>query len=162
MRGTSGRSGPAGLAEPKSRPGSIQTRRGCALKCTYCVYNNIEGFAYRLRDAKDVADEIEHVAEAAAVRHVEFVDSTFNLPIAHGRAICEELARRRIPVELSTMGMNPAGVKPELTHAMKRAGFRTVMCTPESASDVTLESLHKGFSRKAVERAAAAPAREPD
>ena len=39
---------------------------------------------------------------------------------------------------------------------MKRAGFRSVMCTPESASEVTLRTLQKGFSKRAVERAAKA------
>ena len=28
----------------------VQTKRGCALKCVYCVYNQIEGPDYRLRD----------------------------------------------------------------------------------------------------------------
>jgi hypothetical protein len=45
-------------------------------------------------------------------------------------------------------------VTPELVSAMKRAGFKNVMCTPESASAVTLETLHKGFKKRAVVRAA--------
>ncbi len=135
-------------------PYSIQTKRGCALKCVYCVYNNIEGHAYRLRSPKSVADEIEEAVCEHGVRQVDFVDSTFNLPISHARGICEELATRALPVELSTMGLNPASVTEELVQAMKRAGFRTVMCTPESASDVTLKSLQKGFKKRAVIRAA--------
>jgi hypothetical protein len=39
---------------------------------------------------------------------------------------------------------------------MKRAGFKRVMCTPESASETTLKSLNKGFQKHAVERAARA------
>jgi hypothetical protein len=54
------------------------------------------------------------------------------------------------------MGLNPAGVTPELVRAMKRAGFKSVMCTPESASETTLKSLNKGFQKHAVERAARA------
>jgi hypothetical protein len=136
-------------------PYPIQSKRGCALKCSYCVYNNIEGHAYRLRSAEDVVDEIEEAALHGA-RSVDFVDSTFNLPLSHARAICEELARRALPIELSTMGLNPAGVTPELVLAMKRAGFKSVMCTPESASETTLASLAKGFKKHAVERAARA------
>jgi len=136
-------------------PYPVQTKRGCALKCAYCVYNNIEGHAYRLRRPSDVVDEIEEAAELG-VRQFELVDSTFNLPLSHARALCDELERRKLPIELSTMGLNPAGVTEELVHAMKRAGFRSVMCTPESASDVTLQSLQKGFSKQSVERAARA------
>lgn len=135
-------------------PYSIQTKRGCALKCSYCVYNNIEGHAYRLRTARSVVDEIEEAVREHGVRAVDFVDSTFNLPLSHARALCDELASRALPVELSTMGLNPAGVTPELVASMKRAGFKSVMCTPESASEVTLKTLQKGFSKRAVERAA--------
>ncbi|HMR06696.1 MAG TPA: radical SAM protein [Polyangiaceae bacterium] len=134
-------------------PYPIQTKRGCALKCVYCVYNNIEGHAYRLREPADVVDEIAE-AVSHGVRTFDFVDSTFNLPLSHARALCAALAERKLGVELSTMGLNPAGVTEELVGMMKRAGFTSVMCTPESASDVTLKSLQKGFSRRTVERAA--------
>ena len=136
-------------------PYPIQTKRGCALDCVYCVYNNIEGRRYRLREPQDVALEIEE-AISHGVRHVELVDSTFNLPLSHARALCAELERRKLPVELSTMGLNPAGVTEELVGAMKRAGFRSVMCTPESASEATLATLQKGFGKQAVERTAKA------
>lgn len=136
-------------------PYSVQSRRGCALKCSYCVYNNIEGHAYRLRKPSEVVDEIAEAHEHGATA-VDFVDSTFNLPISHARALCEELARRRLPVRLSTMGLNPAAVTDQLVSDMKRAGFTSVMCTPESASDATLKSLAKGFGRDKVVRAAQA------
>lgn len=139
----------------RGTPYPIQTKRGCALKCSYCVYNNIEGHAYRLRRPADIADEIAEALEHG-VHSFEFVDSTFNLPLSHARAVCEELARRAMPIVLSTMGLNPAGVTDDLIRAMKRAGFRSLMCTPESASEVTLETLQKGFKREAVIRAARA------
>lgn len=135
-------------------PYPVQTKRGCALKCSYCVYNNIEGHTYRLRDPKEVADEIEEAVLGYGVRQVDFVDSTFNLPLYHARALCDELATRALPVDYSTMGLNPAAITVELVEAMRRAGFKNVMCTPESASDVTLDGLHKGFKKQAVIRAA--------
>jgi len=135
-------------------PYSIQTKRGCALRCVYCVYNNIEGRRYRLRSPESIVDEIEHVARAHGVERVDFVDSTFNLPRDHTMALCEALARRPQPVKLSTMGINPAATTPELLALMKRAGFDNVMCTPESASEVTLKSLQKGYGKAAVIRAA--------
>jgi anaerobic magnesium-protoporphyrin IX monomethyl ester cyclase len=136
-------------------PYSVQSKRGCALKCSYCVYNNIEGHAYRLRKASEIVDEIAE-AKQHGVRQVDFVDSTFNLPLSHARALCDELASRALGVELSTMGLNPAGLSLELVSEMKRAGFRSVMCTPESASEIMLKSLNKGFGKNSVLRAAEA------
>ena len=137
-------------------PYSVQTKRGCALKCSYCVYNNIEGHAYRLREAREVVDEIEEAVLGHGVRAVDFVDSTFNLPLSHTRALCEALTERALPVAYSTMGLNPAAVTPELVGMLKVAGFKSVMCTPESASETTLRTLHKGFQKHAVIRAAKA------
>jgi radical SAM superfamily enzyme YgiQ (UPF0313 family) len=135
-------------------PYSIQTKRGCALKCSYCVYNQIEGRTYRLRPAKDVCDELEVAVRQYGVTDIEFVDSTFNLPLAHARAVCEELASRRLPARLSTMGLNPAGITEDLLKHMRRAGFHSVMCTPESASNVTLKTLQKGYGKDKVIEAA--------
>jgi anaerobic magnesium-protoporphyrin IX monomethyl ester cyclase len=137
-------------------PYSVQSKRGCALKCSYCVYNNIEGHAYRLREAREVVDEIEQAVRGHGVKTVDFVDSTFNLPLHHARALCEALAERKLPAQYSTMGLNPAAVTPELVATLKAAGFKNVMCTPESASDTTLRTLHKGFQKQAVVRAAKA------
>jgi len=133
-------------------PYPIQTKRGCALRCVYCAYNNIEGRTYRCRDPRLIADEIEEVVRGHGVRAIDFVDSTFNIPPAHAIALCDELGRRKLPadLELSTMGVNPAVMSTELLDSMKRAGFSHVMCTPESASNVTLKSLRKGFDRAQV------------
>ncbi|MCC6752116.1 MAG: cobalamin-dependent protein [Deltaproteobacteria bacterium] len=135
-------------------PYSVQTKRGCALRCVYCVYNNIEGRRYRLRAPAAVADEIEYVVRAHGIKRVDFVDSTFNLPLAHALGVCEELAVRALPVRLSTMGINPAATSTALLNLMRRAGFDSVMCSAESASDVTLGSLQKGYRKEAVIHAA--------
>ncbi len=139
----------------RGSPYPVQTKRGCALNCSYCVYNAIEGRSYRLRDPGDIADE---VAEAVrhGVRQVAFVDSTFNVPAGHARAVCEEFVRRQLPVEFSATGLNPMGVTTEVVALMRRAGFRSVMCTPESASETTLASLQKGFGKEAIATAARA------
>lgn len=137
----------------RGTPYPIQTKRGCALKCSYCVYNNIEGHAYRLRDPADVVAELRDAVDHG-IRQVELVDSTFNLPLHHARAVCDALAEARLPLELSTMGLNPAGVTEDLVRSMKRAGFSSLMCTPETASEVTLKSLNKGFTKQALVRTA--------
>jgi hypothetical protein len=132
-------------------PYPVQSKRGCSLRCSYCVYNKLEGRHYRLRDPVDVVDEIERAA-AAGVREVEFVDSTFNIPEEHALMLCAELERRRPNVALSTMGLNPIGVNERMAESMARAGFTNVMCSVESASDAILLSLGKGYTRRDVER----------
>jgi radical SAM superfamily enzyme YgiQ (UPF0313 family) len=123
----------------------IQTKRGCVFKCIYCTYLNVEGWGYRLREPELVADEIEELARDARIRHFEFVDSTFNAPPRHAMAVCEAIARRNLGVHLDTTNFTPATASPELLALMRRAGFKWLGITAESASDPVLDSLQKGF-----------------
>lgn len=132
----------------------IQTKRGCVFKCVYCTYLNVEGWGYRLRDPEAVVDEITELARDAGVRHFEFVDSTFNSPPRHAAAVCEAIARRGLKVKLDTTNFTPASVPPYLLEPMRRAGFRWLGITAESASDSVLEKLGKGFDSERVRRVA--------
>lgn len=135
-------------------PYPVQTKRGCALKCSYCVYNNIEGRQYRLRDPESVVDEIEDIVANCNPLVIEFTDSTFNIPLDHAMAICREIVKRNIRVSFNTMGINPANVTEEFAILMKAANFMEISCTPESGSARMLESLGKNFTLDDVRRAA--------
>ena len=132
----------------------IQTKRGCGLACSYCAYPAVEGRAARRRAPTDVADEIERVSARIGPRAFEFVDSTFNVPPLHAEAVCAEITRRRLRVNLTAMGVNPLGASARLFGGMRRAGFNSMMITPEAASDTMLRSLRKGFGAEDVRRTA--------
>jgi radical SAM superfamily enzyme YgiQ (UPF0313 family) len=132
----------------------VQTKRGCVFKCVYCTYRNVEGWGYRLRDPELVADEIAELRLDAGVRHVDFVDSTFNSPPGHAIAVCEAIARRGLAVGLETTNFTPAAVSDDLLVAMRRAGFTALGVTAESASDPVLHQLGKGFDTARLREAA--------
>jgi radical SAM superfamily enzyme YgiQ (UPF0313 family) len=112
----------------------------------YCTYQNVEGWGYRTRDPELVADEIEELWREARVKSFDFVDSTFNSPPGHALDVCEAIIRRNTGVHLDTTNFTPAAASGELLSAMRRAGFRTLGITAESASDDVLERLGKGFT----------------
>ena len=131
----------------------VQTKRGCVYKCVYCTYRNVEGWGYRLRDPERVADEIEDLMHHG-VRNVDFVDSTFNSPPGHAIQVCDAIASRNLRLHLDTTNFTPAAVSDELLRAMRRAGFRWLGITAESASDPVLERLEKGFDAAKAHTAA--------
>ncbi|MEN8180368.1 MAG: radical SAM protein [Pseudomonadota bacterium] len=132
----------------------IQCKRGCPLHCTYCTYPTIEGRAMRKRPPAEVVEEIKQVARTVKPRCFEFIDSVFNQPESYAIELCEEIIRSGLRVKLTTMGVNPRFVSRELLRVMKRAGFNSLMITPESASDTILEEMRKGFTQDDVKRCA--------
>lgn len=129
-----------------SSPLQIQTKRGCALACSYCTYNRLEGNLYRLRDPEAVAAEIERGVRATGIRDVEIVDSTFNLPLDHAKAVLRALVARKLRLRVSAMGMNPKYVDAELVDLMRRSGFVEACLGIEAGSDPMLRSLGKNFT----------------
>ena len=132
----------------------IQTKRGCSLSCTYCVYNRIEGSCYRLKSPRRVAAEVDQAVNENHVPCVEFVDSTFNIPLPHALSICRMLIAGRFAARFSTMGINPGSATEELFGLLREANFTEASLTPETASPRILKSLGKNFTLDDLVRAA--------
>jgi len=128
----------------------IQTKRGCAFKCSYCTYNRIEGKQYRLRSPKLVADEIEILVKETGINHIEFTDSIFNVPLHHAKEVLKELSRKNLDLRLHTMGLSPSAIDEELLDLMKYAGFNEVDIGAESTSNIILGNLCKNFQRNDI------------
>lgn len=133
----------------------VQTKRGCPLKCTYCTYGRIEGVRYRFLSPNAIADEIEG-ALGQGIRDFEFVDSTFNLPVKHALEVLQTLRDRKLHANYIGTGLNPRQMPDELLAAMRELGFRSVILTAESASDVMLASYEKNYRRDRLFAAAEA------
>jgi len=134
-------------------PLQMQSRRGCAFKCTYCNYPSIEGASYRSKAPEVVADEIAMMAREFPGAAVEFVDNTFNVPLKYCLNLLDAIIERKPGIPLQTNGFNPRATSIELMDKMEQAGFSQVLITPEVASDVMLTNLQKGFTKAHLRKA---------
>ncbi len=133
----------------------IQTKRGCTQRCIYCTYNQVlEGNRLRLRSPEDIVDEIDEALHRYNPESIEFVDSVFNIPIDHCTEILEEILKRSLKVNYTAMGVNPSNLDNRFLELMWRAGFRSFMMSPESASETMIQNYRKGFSADDLVRSA--------
>jgi radical SAM superfamily enzyme YgiQ (UPF0313 family) len=133
---------------------SLQTKRGCPLRCDYCTYPLIEGRRGRLRHSARVADEFMEICARQGVAHVFIVDSVFNLPLRHAKDVCRELVTRgnRTPW---TSYVNPVAFDGELAELMVRAGAEGMEIGSDSGCDEVLDRLRKGFHTDKIRRLSA-------
>jgi hypothetical protein len=134
---------------------TVQTKRGCRMRCIYCTYNQVlEGNRLRLRSPSEVVDEIEAALYRFKPETFEIVDSVFNDPLDHCQEILEEIIRRPWKARFTTMGVSPKNLDSQFLHLMQRAGFTSFMISPESASETMLTNYQKGFGLEDLHRAA--------
>ncbi len=127
----------------------IETKRGCALKCVYCIYGFLNGKEYRLRETKRIVDDIEHLLKEKGIENFTFVDSVFNIPLRHAEDICHEIIRRGLNVTWSAW-FSESGLKKEFVALVKAAGCKKIILSPDGFSDKVLKALKKNITKKDI------------
>ncbi len=128
----------------------VQTKRGCANKCIYCVVPNIEGEKVRLREPGKIAEEIESL-QSRGISRIFLADSEFNQPFEQAYSICEEFIRRGLESKIKWQAyLSPSETDIELAPLMKRAGCEFVYITIDSAVDSLLERWNKPFRQDQI------------
>ena len=90
---------------------AIITKRGCAFRCSYCLYSSLEGKRYRLKSPQRVVDEIEHIYRVKHPKMISFCDNNFNVPNWHALAICQEIIDRKLDITWGTYHQAPQGYR---------------------------------------------------
>ncbi|MEW5801739.1 MAG: radical SAM protein [bacterium] len=136
--------------------GNIQSKRGCPMSCSYCVYPNLEGQTLRFRDPRQVAAEMKYCRRNLGISDFSFVDNLFNLPLDHAAAICEEILRAGLDIRWdATFYPHPEYLSQDFLLLAARSGCNSIdFGGMDSASSVTLKGLGKGFTVDQIMEAA--------
>lgn len=133
---------------------SVQTKRGCDHRCTYCTYPLLEGREFRLRNPEEVAREVVGISDLG-VEHLFFVDSNFNLPSEHAGEICRHLIKTGRPLQWSAF-VTPLGFNARLAELMFLSGARSLELGAEAGTLTTLKALGKDHTPEDIRAADAA------
>ncbi len=128
----------------------VQTRRGCALGCSYCSTGMIEGRTLRRHSPEKIVEWIIRWRKTG-VRHFYFVDNTFNLPATYAKEICRKLIDQDPDIRWWGI-LYPMHVDQELVAQMARSGCEQVSMGFESGSERILKNMNKRFTPGEVRR----------
>jgi hypothetical protein len=130
---------------------SVQAKRGCAFKCDYCVYPQLEGTRYRNRPVEAIVDEMAAVVRNQGVRQFFFADSVFNMPRAHTLELCRAVTRRNLGVQWMAY-TNSARFDDELAAAMVESGCLGIEFGLDAVTDKMLHAWRKPFRQRDIRR----------
>lgn len=136
---------------------SIYTSLGCAFKCSFCCINApFGGNRYRMRQPKDVVDEIVALWKLYGVKTFKIVDEMFILNEAHYLEICDRLfLAGNGSINLNELNIWAYAridtVKPENLGALRRSGFRWLALGIESGSAHVREGAKKRLKTDDIE-----------
>lgn len=120
----------------------VQTKRGCAFRCAYCIYPFLQGRKVRQRSPRSVVDEIEDLQNSHDVKDFFFVDTVFNYPLGHAREICREMIRRKIEISWTAWFREDLINKRFMIEA-RNAGCHLFEFSPDGGSQEALDTLQK-------------------
>jgi putative variant cofactor biosynthesis B12-binding/radical SAM domain protein 1 len=131
----------------------VETKRGCPLGCSYCVYPALQGRRLRFRTPEAIVDEVELLHREAGVEWVHFTDPVLNLPPDHFRDVCRRLRDRKLPVRWTGFFREDTLTAEDAELAV-RAGCAAFQFSGDGTCDRTLARLRKGFTRDDLLRVA--------
>ncbi len=134
----------------------IETKRGCAQRCIYCVEPHAKGDAVFLRAPDAVVREMITLLDRG-VDVFHLCDSEFNLPPDHARAVCDAVVRHGVADRVRWyVYASPAPFDRDLARAMARAGCAGVNFGADHADTAMLKRLGRPHSTESIRAAAAA------
>ncbi len=132
----------------------FETKRGCDQKCVYCADPLSKGRIIRLRNPKDVAEELAHLYQKG-VDHFHTCDSEFNIPERHAIEVCQEIVDKGLSDKIRWYAYaSPTPFSEELASWMERAGCVGIDFGVDHGNDPMLRRLGRPHNSEAIAQTA--------
>lgn len=130
---------------------TVQTHRGCPHRCEFCAASPMLTHRYKQKPIEKVLAEIDRICELWDFPFIEFADDNSMVNKAYWRALCSELAKRR--VRWFTETDISVAQDSDLLQLMRKAGCAQILIGLESPSDAGLAQLEtkRDWKRKQLE-----------
>lgn len=138
----------------------VESKRGCALKCTYCTYPQLSGSELRLKSPSKVVEELALLKGKFGVNRIFFCDPVFNYPLEHAQSICREILNRELDIKWGAYQQD-AFITPEYIALARESGCDDFYFSPDAASANGLKILRKASTVNSLNRSLEIIASDP-
>ncbi|OGR23278.1 MAG: hypothetical protein A2277_04205 [Desulfobacterales bacterium RIFOXYA12_FULL_46_15] len=127
----------------------IEGKRGCDLRCGYCLYPFLGGTCMRLRHPKKIVDEMQMLSSQFNIRLFHFTDSVINRPADHFEALCRELINRKPDFAWTGFFREDSLTHRNLNLAVK-AGLTAIYFSSDALTGQGLRMLNKNLTSRDI------------
>ncbi len=128
------------------------TSRGCPCKCTFCALGSHWGSRQRLRSARNVLDEIEHLITAYGIKEIHFEDDNVIADKRRANELFDGMIERGFNIKWHVpSGIAVYTLNEEILGKMKASGCYSVTMAIESGNqEVVAKLMNKPVKLKLV------------
>ena len=132
----------------------MMASRGCPFKCQFCLWPQViyQGHHYRVRQIKDVVDEMQYLVEKKGFKSVYFDDDTFNIGKERMLAFCREIKNRKLNKIKWAIMARPDLMDEEILQNMKAAGLWAIKYGVESSVQNLVDQINKNMDLEKTTR----------
>lgn len=131
---------------------SMIVSRGCPYPCSFCAVNQTMGRSFRIRNPKNVVEDMATLQEKYGVEGIWFKDSIFNLNKKWVYDFCGEIKRRDLNMKWQ-INTRIDHIDEEQLSMMVKAGLEQIDLGIESGSPTCLRTLNKNITVDQIEPA---------
>jgi radical SAM superfamily enzyme YgiQ (UPF0313 family) len=126
---------------------TVLSRRGCRAHCTFCSVRSFNGRSVRVRESRNVVDEMEYLWNEFGIRHFEWLDDDLLYDRDEALRLFQEIHSRLPDASwCANNGLIAAAVTPEIFEAMVRSNCQGFTVGLETGNEEMLRKVRKPAS----------------
>jgi len=127
--------------------------RGCPFGCIFCLERHViyASSAYRMRNPKNVVDEMELCISRYGAKQIYFDDQSFTVNKKYAMALCNEIIQRKLNIPWTCMA-DAIVADFEILEKMSKAGCVGIKFGVESADPNILKTIGKPLKLERIKR----------
>jgi len=138
----------------KKRYTSFITTRGCPQQCSFCSISDFSGHTVRVRDIKDVCDEIIDCYDRLGIRLFDIEDDNFTFDNVRAQSLLKQIIERRARrvFEITAMnGLYYEHLDETILQLLHRAGMRRLNVSLVTTSAPSAKNTQRALYLEAFE-----------